>query len=229
MGWFENQIEERRAADQQLLEDSFVKVAGVVLGKRTAEKISDERFVTKNAIDEILKYYHCKPVEIPDTVRTTEEQLDYCLRPHGLMRREVELTEGWYRDAYGPVLAFTKEDGLPVALLPGTITGYIYTDPKTGERKKLSSRTAKQFETEALCFYRPLPQKKLGIPDLLLYMKSCVSLKDIVLIIAATLAVSAVGLIMPRITKALTGPVLESGQARALIGISISMICVSLS
>ena len=229
MGWFENQIEERRAADQQLLEDSFVKVAGVVLGKRTAEKISDERFVTKNAIDEILKYYHCKPVEIPDTVKTTEEQLDYCLRPHGLMRREVELTEGWYRDAYGPVLAFTKEDGLPVALLPGTITGYIYTDPKTGERKKLSSRTAKQFETEALCFYRPLPQKKLGIPDLLLYMKSCVSLKDIVLIIAATLAVSAVGLIMPRITKALTGPVLESGQARALIGISISMICVSLS
>ena len=201
MGWFENQIEERRAADQQLLEDSFVKVAGVVLGKRTAEKISDERFVTKNAIDEILKYYHCKPVEIPDTIRTTEEQLDYCLRPHGFMRREVELTEGWYRDAYGPVLAFTKEDGMPVALLPGTITGYIYTDPKTGERKKLSSRTAKQFETEALCFYRPLPQKKLGIPDLLLYMKSCVSLRDIVLIIAATLAVSAVGLIMPRITK----------------------------
>lgn len=229
MGWFENQIEERRAADQQFLEDSFVKISGVVLGKRIAEKISDERIVTKSAIDEILKYYHCKPVEIPDTVKTTEEQLDYCLRPHGLMRREVELTEKWYRDAYGPMLAFTKEDGLPVALLPGTVTGYNYTDPKTGERKKLSARTAKLFGTDAVCFYRPLPQKKLGIPDLMLYMKSCVSLSDIILIVAATLAVSAVGLIMPRITKALTGPVLESGQARALIGLSISMVCVSLS
>ena len=229
MGWFENQIEERRTADQQLLEDSFVKISGVVLGKRIAEKISDERFVTKSAIDEILKYYHCKPVEIPDTVKTTEEQLDYCLRPHGLMRREVELTERWYRDAYGPMLAFTKENGLPVALLPGTVTGYNYTDPRTGERKKLSARTAKHFETDAICFYRPLPQKKLGIPDLLLYMKSCVSLSDIIWIVAATLAFSAVGLIMPRITKALTGPVLESGQARALIGLSISIICVSLS
>ena len=33
MGWFENQIEERRNTDQQLLEDSFVKIAGVVLDK----------------------------------------------------------------------------------------------------------------------------------------------------------------------------------------------------
>ena len=61
MGWFENQIEERRTADQQLLEDSFVKIAGAVLGQRTAQKISDDRIVTKNAIDEIIKYYHGKP------------------------------------------------------------------------------------------------------------------------------------------------------------------------
>ena len=54
MSYIKNQIEERRNADQQLLEDSFVKIAGIVLGKRTAEKIGDERIVTKSAIDEIL-------------------------------------------------------------------------------------------------------------------------------------------------------------------------------
>ena len=129
MGWFENQIEERRAADQQLLEDSFEILAGVVLGQRTAERISDHRIIAKSAIDEILKYYHCKPVEIPESIKTSEEQLDYSLRPHGLMRRNVSLTEGWYKDAYGPMLAFTREEGLPVALLPGTIAGYFYTDP----------------------------------------------------------------------------------------------------
>ena len=99
MGWFESQIEQRRKNDDQLLEDSFVRIAGVVLGQRTAEKIGDARIITKSAIDEILKYYHFKPAEIPDGIRE-EEQLDYCLRPHGLMRRTVELTEGWYRDAY---------------------------------------------------------------------------------------------------------------------------------
>ena len=229
MGWFENQIEERRNADQQLLEDSFVRIAGVVLGERTAQKIGDERIVTKTAIDEILKYYHYKPVELPEVLKTAEERLDYSLRPHGLMRRTVELTAGWYKDAFGPILAFTKEEGQPVALLPGRILGYGFTDPATGAHRRLNAETAALFDTEAICFYRPLPQKKLGIPDLLLYMKRCVNISDIAMIVAATLAVTLVGLIMPRITRALTGPVLSSGRANALIGIAICMICVSLS
>ena len=229
MGWFENQIEERRSADQQLLEDSFVKIAGVVLGQRTAQKIGDERIVTKTAIDEILKYYHYKPVELPEVLKTAEERLDYSLRPHGLMRRTVELTAGWYKDAFGPILAFTKEEGLPVALLPGQIRGYHFTNPKTGKKESVNAGSSTLFDTEAICFYRPLPQKKLGIPDLLLYMKRCVSLGDVIVIVAATLAVTMVGLIMPRITRALTGPVLSSGRANALIGIAICMVCVSLS
>ncbi|MBQ3355640.1 MAG: NHLP bacteriocin export ABC transporter permease/ATPase subunit [Oscillospiraceae bacterium] len=229
MGWFESQIEERRNADQQLLEDSFVKIAGVVLGNRAAEKIGDARIITKSTIDEILKYYHCKPVEVPDELQSAEEQLDYCLRPYGIMRRSVELTDGWYKDAYGPILAFKKEDGLPVALLPGAIYGYVYTDPQTGERIRLCAKTAALFEREAVCFYRPLPQKKLGIPDLLLYMKRSVSFSDGVMILAATLALTLVGLLLPRIIRALTGPILASGQANALIGVAVCMICVLLS
>ena len=229
MGWFENQIEERRAADQQLLEDSFVRVAGVVLGQRTAQRISDDRIVTKGAIDEILKFYHYKPVELKEGIDSLEEQLDYCLRPYGLMRRYIELKEGWYRDAYGPILAVMKEDGLPVALLPGPVSGYTYNDPRTGKREKINRETAALFERSAICFYRPLPQKKLGIPDLLLYMKRCMDLRDSALILAATLALTLVSMIMPRITRALTGPVLESGRGDALIAIAICMVCVSLS
>ncbi len=229
MGWFSNQIEERRQADQKLLEDSFNRIAGVVLGQRVAEKISDARIVTKNAVDELLKYYHCKLVEVPENITDPWEQLDYCLRPYGLMRRNIELTEGWYRDAFGPILAFTKEEGLPVVLLPGRISGYSYTDPATGRRETINARTAVRFDTEAVCFYRPLPQKPLGIADLILYMKRCISLSDVILIAAATLALSAVGLLMPQITKALTGPVLTGGRANALIGISVAVICISLS
>lgn len=229
MGHFENQIEERREAEQQLLEDSFVKIAGIVLGQRTAERMSDERIITKGAIDEILKYFHYKPVEIPDSVTGPMEQLDYCMRPYGLMSRTVELEEGWYNDSFGPILAFTKEGGKPVALLPGTITGYRYSDPVTGQRIRLNRRTAAQFDTEAICFYRPLPQKKLTIPDLILYMKNCISISDIVLVAGSTFVLSAVGLLMPRVTKMLTGPILSSGRKDVLIAVAISMICIALS
>ena len=229
MGWFDSQIKSRREADQQLLDDSFIKIAGVVLGQRSAEKMGDAHIVTKNAIDDILKYYHCKTAELPRDVKTADEQLDYCLRPHGLMRRVVKLEPGWYKDAYGPMLGYIKDEGIPVALIPGRLFGYYFKDPKTGKQIKLNRSTEKMLDTEAVCFYRPLPQKKLGITDLLLYMKRCVTLNDLILIVASTFSVSMVGLIMPRLTATLTGAVLKSGRNDALIAIAICMVCVSFS
>lgn len=226
MGWFSNQIEERRTADQQLLEDSFDKVAGVVLGQRSAERISDARIITKNAVDEILKAYHYKPVEPPESIQDTEQQMDYCLRHYGLMRRPVELLDGWYKDAYGPMLGFLGEEKHPVALLPSRFHGYDYTDPGTGERVKLNAKTAALLDTEAWCFYRPLPQTALGMEDLLLYMKRCVSLADCVWIVCATLAVTLAGLLLPRLSRALSGPVLQSGAERGLAGAGICVLCV---
>ncbi len=229
MGMFESQIEERRQADQELLEDSFVRVAGVIMGRSSAKRMGDDRIITKTAIDEILKYYHLKTSDVPDFLKNTEDALDYCLRPHGMMRRTIELTDGWYRDAYGPILAFTKDEGLPIALLPDTIWGYFFTDPQSGQRKRIGKDTAALFDTEAICFYRPLPLRKLDIPDLLLYMKNCVTLSDIILIIASSFAVSLVGLFIPRITMALTGPVLKSGNSEALAGIAVCLVCITLS
>lgn len=229
MGWFEKQIKQRRDLDQQLFEESFFRAAGVVLGQRTAEKISEDHIITKQAIDDILKYFHYKPVEIPKNVKEHEDQLDYCLRPHGLMKRQITLEENWYKDAYGPVLAYTKEDNEPVALLPDKLIGYYYKDRATGKRVKINKKTVEKFNSEAYCFYRPFPQKKLGIPDLIIYMKQCISLNDIALIIISTFMVTAVGMLMPRITRALTGPVLSSKSAWILISIAIFIVCTMVS
>ena len=212
-----------------MFEDSIFHAAGVVLGKRNAVKISDDHIITKQAIDEVLKYYHFKPVEFPRSVRTHEDQLDYCLRQHGLMKRQVTLEENWYRDAYGPILAYTKEEDEPVALLPDKISGYYYIDRTRGKKVRLGAKTAKRFGSEAYCFYRPFPQKKLKIIDLILYMQQCIGLNDVTLIVISTLMVTGVGMLMPRITRALTGPVLSSGSAAILVSIAIFMLCTSIS
>ena len=229
MGWFKGQIEERRNTDREVLENSFAKIAGVVMGQRLAQMMDDERIVTRNALDEILKYYHCKAPEIPESITDMGEQIDYCLRAHGFMRREVELEGKWYRDAYGPMLCFTKEGGEPVAVIPSPVSGYTFNSPETGKTEKLNQKNAEIFSKDAVCFYRPLPQKKLGIPDLLKYMKECISVSDIVMIAAATLAFTLIGMIMPRITKALTGPVLSSGRSDALAAVAVCIVCVTLS
>lgn len=229
MGWFEEQIKERSDLDQQLFEDSFIRAAGVVLGKRTADRISDERVITKQAFDDVLRYYHYKPAEIPDNVTDHEDQLDYCLRPHGLMKRQIHLDENWWKDAYGPVLAYTKENKEATALLPDRFRGYYFTDRATGKRVKLNKKTAALFDTEAYCFYKPFPQKQLGIKDLIIYMKNCLKLNDPLFLVLVSLAVTGVGMLMPRITKALTGPVLQSKNATMLVGIGIFMVCTLIS
>ncbi|MBQ7678546.1 MAG: ATP-binding cassette domain-containing protein [Butyrivibrio sp.] len=229
MGWVEDQIQERRAQDQQLFEDSFFHAAGVVLGKADVHRIIDGRIVTKQAIDEILKYYHYKPVQIPDDLQEHDQQVDYCLRMVGMMRREITLEEGWFRDAFGPILAYRRETGEPVALLPGRLGGYYYKDNRSARVVRLSDKTAEQFQRDAVCFYRPLPQRSLKITDLLLYLKNCIAMRDLIYICAATLAAVSVGRLLPRITKALTGPVRLSGDARMLVGIAICLFCTAIS
>ncbi len=60
-------------------------------------------------------------------------------------------------------------------------------------------------------------------------MKRCVSTSDIFMIVFAAISVAGVGLLIPRLTRALTGPVLASGRGSALIGLAICLVCVSLS
>ena len=229
MGWFDEQIRQRKLSDQEIMEDSLFRMASVVLGRQRAGILSDDRIVTKAAIDDILKFYHYKPVEIPDNVKGLDEQLEFCLRPHGLMYRSVKLEQGWYRDAFGPMLAYRKEDGMAVALLPKRFAGYWYVDPVTGKKTDLNRKTAETFEPDAICFYRPLPLKKLGIADLIKYLAECLSSGDIVSIVVLTFAATLVGMLMTNANKALTGFVLQSKNLSLLLGTAAFTLSVIVS
>ncbi|MCR5201273.1 MAG: NHLP bacteriocin export ABC transporter permease/ATPase subunit [Saccharofermentans sp.] len=229
MSWFEKQIKQRMESDQTMLEDSFFRMASVVMDKWDKERIGDERLIAKEALDEVLKYYHIKPVEVPENITDSSKQMEYVLRPTGLMTREVDLEENWQSDAYGPMLGAMKETGTAVALLPGHFYGYVYKDPATGKKIRVTKKTAKLFEKEALCFYQPLPMKPLGIPDLLLYLWKCISESDIILILLASLAVVLIGFIGPKILSLLTGSVLRSGNVQLMLGMGVFMLASSFS
>ncbi|MBQ3407395.1 MAG: NHLP family bacteriocin export ABC transporter permease/ATPase subunit, partial [Lachnospiraceae bacterium] len=224
MGWFDEQIKERLASDQEILEDSFLRLAGVVLDEKAAQRLQDERLIAKEALDSILKYYHEKPVELPENVKNIGDQLDYVLRPTGLMIRDVELTEGWQYDAYGPMLGFFRESGNAVALLPNLFGTYWFSDPVTGKMNVVTKKNAGLFEMEAFCFYQSLPMKPLGIPDLILYMKNSISNSDFLQIALATLVVTLVGTIEPKVYSLVTGKILMNKQASVLIGMMAFLV-----
>ena len=219
MGWFDDQIRQRTESDQSVLEDSFFRMASAVMDKWNAERMADERLIAKEAVDDILKYFHQQPVEIPEDIRDESEQLDFALRRAGLMVRDVELEENWHSDAYGPMLGYMKDTGVTVALTPGRIYGYYFRDPVTGKKTRVTRKTEKLFSRDALCFYQPLPMKPLGIPDLLNYMRKCISTSDLILIALASLVAVLVGMIEPRVYSLVTGKILKSHSLNLLVGV----------
>ena len=228
MGWFDEQIRARKKNDDDAFAEAFANMASAITGKKGAALNSD-RAATKSAIDEILKYYHVKSREIPESITDRNEQLEYLMRPYGIMRRTVKLEGTWYRDAVGAMLGVLRESGKVVALLPAGLSGYSYYDYETGKRRRINRRRALLFEEEAVAFYKPFPLKKMSLSSLAKYIVQSLSASDLVLISLATLALSLVGMIAPALNKLLFGRVLESQSVRLLAGIAVFSVCVSVS
>ena len=229
MGWFDEQIKERKRNDDSVFTESFVNIAGAIMGRRVSDALNDDRAITQNAIDEILKYYHVKSREVPDNLKDMNDQLEYLMRPYGIMRRTVKLSKGWYRDAIGAMLGMMKEDGRIVALIPDGLSGYRYHDFKTGKREKVNRQNGSLFSEDAIAFYKPFPAKKLGIPALMQYIVHTLSPSDFILIVLCTFAASLFGMFMPRLNNILFSTVITSASMQLLYAVTIFMVCVSIS
>ena len=229
MGWFDEQIKLRKKNDDAILEESFVGMADAVLGTKMSEAYKSDTEKADSAIDYILRYYKIKPVEVPDNFKNLNDRLEYLLRPNGIMRRNVTLEKGWYKDSIGAILGTRKDDGSVVAFIPKGFAGYMFFDAPSGKWIKLSKKNENLFESEAICFYKPFPLKKLTLPVLARYIIETLTVADIVLIAAATLAVTAVGMLVPKLNNILFGTVIENQSLKMLAGITVFMICVSVS
>ena len=229
MGWFDEQIRLRKQNDDAVFEEAFVGMADAVLGSKMSFAFKSDEAKAQGAIEEILKFYKVKPREVPDSIKGLNDRLEYLLRPHGIMRRNINLEKGWYKDSIGAILGTRKDDGSIVAFIPKGFSGYVYFDALTGKWVRLSKKNETLFEDEGICFYKPFPLTKLTVRTLMRYILNTLSTADFVLVILATLAVSLIGLLSPRLNNLLMGTIVESESMRLLFGITIFMVCVTVS
>ncbi len=228
MSWFEEQIKKRKESDQQLLENAFVQAAGIIYGQKNADEFVDERIITEHTADEILKYFHLKPVDIPESVTGSKEQLNFCLRHYGLMKREVLLDSDWFRHAFGVMLTHRKDNGNPVVLLPDQFGGCYRFADSSGHMRRINRKNAELFEKTAFCFYKPLPQGKLTAKDLLYYMNDCVQIKDKIHLVSCVLFMTAVGLLIPQTVRLLVSETADSHNNLIVASLGVSLLCTVL-
>ena len=156
MGWFDEQIRERKRQDNERFADAIDEISFIITRKKNkfsgdVGEAARQENITR-VIGQVLRYYHIKLQEVPYDVKGLQNQLEYLCRPYGVMRRTVKLEKGWYKDSIGALLGF-KKDGTPVALIPNRFHGYSYYDETTGEYVRLSRTTEGDLEDTAICFY----------------------------------------------------------------------------
>lgn len=229
MGWFDEQIKQRKQNDDDVFADSFINIAGAVMGQKVSSAINDDRQITKNAIDEILKFYHVKSQEIPDNIKDINEQLEFLMRPYGIMRRTVILEKKWYKDAMGAMLGIRKSDGKVTALIPTGFSGYSFFDYDSNKYVKINSKNEQLFEKEAIAFYKPFPLEKISISKLIKYIFGILSPGDYAAVGITALAVTLVGMLTPKINNIIFSSVLPAGSMSLLLSSAVFLICVTLS
>ena len=222
MGWFEEQVKQRQKLDEKTFEESFMSLAG--LHVKSQNNLSEEALKENYAISQILSYYHHQMGDIPSSITDFKEKINYAIRGYEILYHEADLKESLMENSNSLLLVFTKVNKTPVVLIPKGHNSYYYVNYQTGKKIKVDSSIIDKLETTAYSFYRPLPSKKLSFKEYAKYIQKSIRVIDIIMLILFSAISSGVGLLMPYLTKQLTGGVVSSRDINQFILISIYVV-----
>lgn len=225
MGWFEEQIEKRKKLDAKTFEDSFSSLAGIKVDN--PHNLSIEEVRENFAISQILSTFRHPMVDIPTTIKKFHEKLNYALGQYGVEYHKVELNDSYTNDGRSVLLIFTLKHNIPVVLFPIGSKEYYYINYKTGKKVRIRADLVNKLELEAYSFYRPLPNKKIDIKEYIKYISKSIRPIDIILLILLATAVSGIGILLPYLTRILTGKVVHDQQINQFIAVSLYVVGVA--
>ncbi|ROQ26633.1 NHLM bacteriocin system ABC transporter ATP-binding protein [Streptomyces sp. PanSC19] len=139
--------------------------------------------------------------------------------------RGIRLGDRWWREDSGPLVGHRATDGTPVALL-WRHGRYTALDPATGERQRVGRAEAAAFAPRAVMFYRPLPDRPLGLLRLLRFSVrgTRAELRDLLL---GGLVAVALGALVPVATGKVLGAYVPAGETGLIVQAGFAIIATA--
>ena len=225
MGWFEEQVKQRKKLDAKTFEDSFKSLAGIHV--KNQKNLSDEEIRENFAISQILSYFHHQMVDIPTGVTKFKDKLNYILGHFGIEYHNVQLTDAYVNENGSPLLIYTLIGEIPIILFPAKGNQYYYIHYGTGKKTYIDAAMIHGLEIDAISFYRPLPSKGVSIKEYVKYIGKSIRPLDIVLLIVFAALASGVGLLVPYLTQRLTGEVVLNKDISLFIAVSLYVVAAA--
>ena len=158
-------------------------------------------------------------IRVPAVAPGREPSLPEILAASGVRARRVRLAaeDRWWLGDSGAILAFRREDGRPLALLPGASGKYRLLDPISGGSKRADAETAGELLEEAWFLYRTLPNEgPVGMKELFDVAGGNLA-ADLVRLAVAGIGAGVLALVPAVAVNLLIGSVIPSGELGALV------------
>ncbi|MDJ0904076.1 MAG: NHLP bacteriocin export ABC transporter permease/ATPase subunit [Xenococcus sp. MO_188.B8] len=162
----------------------------------------------------------------PPAKSETAHNLESIARASDFRTRRVTLSSNWWKTDCGPLLAFTKEENLPVALLPIKGAKYEILDPIDLQRRSVTRHNAVQLNPNAYTFYRPLPDKEITFLDIFQFALRGRT-PDLIKICWVGIVATLFGMFTPQITGILIDYAIPDANRNLLIQMGLGLFAAS--
>lgn len=149
-------------------------------------------------------------------------------RANRFRTRQVVLREGWWHEDGGPMLGTLSEGGQPVALLPVRGRRYRLYDPREQSEMEVTPEVAERIAPLAHAFYRPFPDRPLGVSDILRFgLHGCRS--DLAMVIAMGIAGGLLSLMTPIATGMIFNDIIPGAARSQLLQLTVILLVIAVT
>lgn len=145
------------------------------------------------------------------------------IRASKIRYREVVLEGEWYKKDSGALLGFLQESDEPIALMPLTSEEYEAYNPDTKETFKLDNQTVNKIDKVAYTFYKPFPEKKLKVWDLV-QLGVFKDVKDFYWLIGMGIGGTILGLLTPILMGVLFDEVIPQAAYIEVLYVGLALL-----
>ncbi|MBD1874971.1 NHLP bacteriocin export ABC transporter permease/ATPase subunit [Nodosilinea sp. FACHB-131] len=225
-------FEARERLNTQAVSQTLTQLAGVfepasnlsqeAQGQQPSSE--DELLVAAGAVGRALGIAIQPPAQSED-LRRVRDPLEAIARSSQIRTRQVTLRDDWWRRDGGPLLAYAREDGRPLALLPVGATRYEVIDPQRGTRVPCSRAVAEGILPTAHTFYRPLPYQLKPVQLLQFALQG--HRQELVVVAIASIAATLLGMVTPQATGILIDQAIPNADQTLLLQIAFALLATT--
>ena len=217
MSIFSSQIDKRRKYDASSLSHEMIEGAAR-MGLHYSDPIPQTDHLS---VRQVLRALQIFDYELEnDDVVPLEQQFSNILHTHGIMKRMVQLNDGWWKETSGPLLG-RAQNGHLVALLPKwTGRSYYYINAEGIRQKVTRQRMEHDLEPEAYAFTKSLPLHRLTKREVIAFILASANNHSLIYMCLAALVVVLLGMIVPMANKFVFDTVIPAGNPAALAPIA---------